>query len=122
MSDMTRLELPFPPSVNTTWRRAGKRLYVNPKVATFRDDVRKAVQKASIKSFGSERLKVAITLHAPTNRKYDIDNRAKAILDALQKASLFEDDEQIDELVMKRGEVRKNNALCIVDICSLSHV
>lgn len=51
------------------------------------------------------RLKVCIELTAPNRRKFDIDNRIKACLDALQETGLFVDDEQIDELIVKRLHV-----------------
>ena len=54
-----------------------------------------------------QRLGMTVTLNAPTRRKYDIDNRSKALLDALQHARVYEDDEQIDELTLKRGDIIK---------------
>jgi len=48
------------------------------------------------------RLRVRLELSAPTKRKYDIDNRIKATLDALQAAGFIVDDEQIDSITVKR--------------------
>lgn len=53
------------------------------------------------------RLSVTITLHAPTRRAYDIDNRVKVAADTLTHARVWFDDEQIDELTVRRGEIRK---------------
>lgn len=39
----------------------------------------------------------------PDKRKRDLDNVAKATLDALQHAGLYDDDSQIDELRIVRG-------------------
>ena len=51
------------------------------------------------------RLRVTIELHAPTKRKYDIDNRVKVLLDALQASRFICDDEQIDSLHVERGVI-----------------
>jgi Holliday junction resolvase RusA-like endonuclease len=55
----------------------------------------------------TNRLKMWVCLHAPNRRKYDIDNRAKALLDAMQDGGLFENDEQVDHLWLNRGEIIK---------------
>ena len=49
------------------------------------------------------RLYVTITAYQPDNRRRDLDNLPKAILDALQHAGVYEDDSQIDELRIGRG-------------------
>jgi crossover junction endodeoxyribonuclease RusA len=40
-------------------------------------------------------------------RASDLDNRLKALCDALEHAGVFDDDEQIDELVIVRGPIVK---------------
>lgn len=52
-------------------------------------------------------LSVEVTLYGPTRRRYDVDNRAKAVLDALTKAGVIEDDHLIDRLTLIRGPVVK---------------
>lgn len=54
-------------------------------------------------------LRVEVELCFPTKAKNDLDNRMKALLDALRLAGLFQDDSEIDELVVKRGPVMKNS-------------
>lgn len=53
------------------------------------------------------RLAVKVTLCPPDRRKRDLDNYVKALLDALTHANVWADDEQIDRLVIERGEVVK---------------
>jgi len=49
---------------------------------------------------------VIVTAYPPDKRKRDLDNILKALLDAMQ-GSLYEDDSQIDQLLIKRGDVIK---------------
>ena len=53
----------------------------------------------------STRLKLEVVFHFPTHQKRDIDNHLKATIDSLVKCGFCEDDEQFDELIVKRGSV-----------------
>jgi crossover junction endodeoxyribonuclease RusA len=48
-------------------------------------------------------------------RAADLDNRLKALNDALEHAGVFDDDEQIDELHVTRGPIVKGGE-CFVMI------
>ena len=50
----------------------------------------------------------------PDRRRRDIDNVGKALLDALQHAGCFDDDEQIDVLHIERRTVIKGGACRVV--------
>ena len=62
---------------------------------------------------GSARLEMKVVLYPRDRRKQDIDNRIKALWDALGDAGVFEDDEQIDVLIVERGEIKKGGG-CLV--------
>ncbi|MFN7022697.1 MAG: RusA family crossover junction endodeoxyribonuclease, partial [Phycisphaerales bacterium] len=51
------------------------------------------------------RLEVRVTVCPPDNRRRDLDNVQKALLDALAKGGAYRDDSQIDRLVVERGPV-----------------
>lgn len=98
-------DLPYPPTVNTYWRHASIggacRVFTTKKGKAYRREVQALLMAE--KAY-SGRLMVVITAHPPDRRKRDLDNILKSLLDAMQ-GSLYEDDSQIDELLIKRGEV-----------------
>ncbi len=51
------------------------------------------------------RLAVVVTLFPPDQRRRDLDNALKALLDAVGHGGAYGDDSQIDELRVTRGEV-----------------
>jgi crossover junction endodeoxyribonuclease RusA len=59
------------------------------------------------------RLSVHIVLHAPNRRKYDIDGRLKSLLDALEDAGVYPNDEAIDHLVVRRGDIIKGGKVFV---------
>lgn len=91
---MIKLTLPFPPTTNHMWGQVGKRKFLKKETVDFRFKVQIAAVEADAKIHG--RIGIFIALYAPTKRKYDIDNRLKSLLDALQNAGVFLDDEQVD--------------------------
>ena len=103
------LELPFPPSVNHYWRsvRIGKatRTLISAPGRKFRHQVEQTVM-AERKALGIDSgVAVAVTLHAPDNRRRDLDNfGGKALLDALTHAGVWRDDSQVWRLSMEWGK------------------
>ena len=108
-----QLELPMPPSVNHYWGINGKQRFIGKEGKQFRVAVAEAVAEYGVKLEG--RLAIHIALFPANRRRFDIDNRIKSLLDALQHAGCFEDDEQIDELHIIR-QVLKPQGGCTVII------
>ena len=115
-----KLTLPYPPSVNTYWRANGKRRFISKAGVLFKQDVRECVDSSGYDSFADSRLRVDITICPRSKRRFDLDNLLKAILDAMQ-GSLYQDDEQVDDLRIRRGEPVKGGA-CIVEIEKITHI
>lgn len=92
------MELPFPPSTNAYWRRSGHHIHISNKGREYRKAVMDEIALLDVPKFGDARVSVTMQLIPPNLRKYDIDNRCKALFDALTHAGVWNDDEQIDVL------------------------
>ena len=87
------LELPFPPSVNHYWRsvRIGNatRTLISAAGRNFRQQVTQTVMAERKALRIGSGVAVSVTLHAPDNRRRDLDNfGGKALLDALTHAGV----------------------------------
>jgi len=98
---MLELHLPYPPSVNTLWRRRGSRYYLSKRGKLFREAVRIAVLSMHCPTFTGE-VAVEIDVAPPDRMRRDIDNIIKIILDSLQLAKVYHDDSQVASLSVKR--------------------
>ena len=96
--------LPYPPSVNHYWRRAGSRTFISREGRVFRKKVVRILAAMGTRPMDG-RLRVVVEVYPPDNRKRDLDNVLKALLDALQHGGAFHDDFQIDQLsVLRHGK------------------
>lgn len=101
-SSMVEITLPWPPSINHYWRRCRDRFYITKEGIYYRTEVAKRC--LPYKGFFSEYDRIQVDIHAlpPDKRKRDLDNVLKSLLDSLQHAYLFPDDNQIDDLRISR--------------------
>ena len=95
-----KFTLPFPPSVNTYWRRSGFRIHVSQKGTQFRKDALELI--GNIKDKLLSPLTVTLDLYPPCRRKRDVDNYAKGVLDALTHAGVWDDDSQVQRLTIQK--------------------
>jgi crossover junction endodeoxyribonuclease RusA len=105
---MLILDLPLPPSVNHYWGQHGHRKYVSKAGVAFKAQVSDYVIEYRVPKLGTARLAMTVVLFPKDRRKQDIDNRIKALWDALADAGVFDNDEQIDTLFIERGEIKKD--------------
>lgn len=119
---MIELSLPWPPSVNRIWRTPRKGpLAGRVLLAADGREYRRTVAAISLVTLGGtpqieSRLSVVMRLSPPDRRKRDIDNSAKAVLDALMHAGVYRDDSQIDDLHIIRGALAVNAGSVTVEI------
>ena len=83
--------LPYPPSVNTYWRRRGSQYYISDK------------GQLKLDIFTKSRLRIKVIADVPDSRRRDLDNILKGLLDSLIHAGFAEDDEQFDDIRVIRG-------------------
>lgn len=111
-------KMPFPPSVNA-WKSPFKnRMILTAKGRAYRSEAVEAMQILGLSNeMLSGRLVVHLTLNPKTNRKYDIDNFCKSLFDAMTKAGFWVDDEQVDRLVIEKGEKVDGGSVEVKVIC-----
>lgn len=111
---MIALTLPMPPTINHTYgqRRGGGR-YIKPAGIKFRAEVAEIVAAAGHQTLEG-RVSLFAVIHPASNRRQDLDNRSKALQDALTHAGVWLDDEQIDELHLVRSYVIKGGRVTVV--------
>ncbi len=99
------LSLPWPPTANTYWRRKGSQYFISRKGIDYRKEVIIRVAREPFKFNKTDRLRMTIEAFPPDRRRRDLDNICKALLDSLQWANVYDDDSQIDELIIRRMPV-----------------
>lgn len=110
MTVILDVEVPLsPPSVNTYWGFKGSRRYLTAVARTFKKDLGLWVKP----KMSDKRLSLEIVFHYKDKRVRDLDNNLKPLIDSLVQNGLCLDDEQFDELVVKRGEVVKGGLIKI---------
>lgn len=97
------LELPYPPSINHYWRRVGPRTLISREGRRFRERVMTILAAMRVRPLAGQ-LAVEVEAFPPDNRRRDIDNIQKALLDALQHGGAYEDDSQIVRLAIEKRE------------------
>lgn len=104
MVDAIELTLPWPPSVNHYWRRFKNRYFVSAEGKKYRDQVYYECKKIIAHFSSEDRIAVNIDAYPPDKRRRDLDNILKSLLDSLQYAGIYQDDNQIDRLCIVRKE------------------
>ena len=97
------LTLPWPPSLNTYWRTYQGRMILSEKGRAYRRFVMEQCLLQRVDTFTGP-IKVEIVAFRPDNRKRDLDNLLKAVLDGMAKALVYEDDSQIRDLRILWGD------------------
>ena len=111
---MTIIKLPYPPSVNAYWRHFRGRTVLSKTGREFKTAVAECVVAQNIPKFGTKRLEMTLWLYPRSKLVTDLDNRLKAVLDGLEEAGVYDNDSQIDVLMIQRGEIRKGGGIDVM--------
>lgn len=108
--DSATFIFPLSPSVNHYWGQRGKIRFLTAKAKDFKREVSIIVGNQNV-HFGDAKLSIQIIVNFPDKRRRDIDNILKGTFDAMCSSGLFDDDSQIDELTIQRGEIIKGGLM-----------
>ena len=93
----------LPPTVNHMYRMHGRYKYKTSEAKEYQDRVAEQMRS----EYGNNpvyrgRVSLAIAFFTNNRKRWDIDNRVKALQDCLSMAGVIADDKQIDELRVSR--------------------
>lgn len=108
------IKLPYPPSVNTYWRNFRGNTVLSKAGREFKTAVSECVIEQNVPKFCNKRLEVTIWLYPRSKVVTDLDNRLKAVLDGLEDAGVYDNDGQIDILMIQRGAIRKGGGVDVM--------
>lgn len=95
---MIEVTLPWPPSVNHYWRSYRGMVVISEAGRKYRTAVAEQVFLQTRGKTTTGKLKVTIEAWRPDNRRRDLDNLLKAVLDSMGHAGLYIDDSLIVDL------------------------
>jgi len=106
------LTLPYPPSVNSYYKRVGSRsVFISENGRKYCRDV--SWLCSGNRNRTTANLKMHIDSYPPDQRIRDIDNILKPLLDALEKAGVYKNDNQISDLQVKRRGIVKGGQVVV---------
>ena len=105
----------LPPSVNEMYRNAGSRRYKRPEVSQWQDELTAEIRKiwCDRPAYTGE-VAVYIEFVKSNRRKWDIDNRLKAIFDCFEVAGVIENDAQISSILAQRINGAKDSTSIVM--------
>ncbi len=106
------LELPWPVSLNAYWRICQGRLIVSSQARAYRQKVCYMAYKLR-RAYWDKRVSMHIEAYPPDKRCRDIDNLLKITLDSLQEAKIYENDNQVERILLERKSIEKPGKIVI---------
>lgn len=108
MSDkrIVTLRLPWPPSLNRIWRAVNNRVILSDAARRYAAAAANALPAGRVEPLRG-RLTVTLQMCPPAStgaKRWDIANREKLLCDTLTKQRVWLDDEQIDTMLIVRGD------------------
>ena len=109
-----QIRLPYPPSTNRYYRVVEGRVLISKDGRAYRQKICSIIHSLKLETAKkSIELEMVIHAHPPDRRQRDVDNLQKPLLDALEKAFLFENDSQIKKLTTEMLEPCKGGMILV---------
>ena len=109
---MYKFELPIPPSANRYWRNYRGNMVVSSEAKHYKESAGWLAKAAGVREPFKKPVSVAITVYRP-ERRGDLDNRLKVLLDALNGVA-WTDDSQVVEIHAYRHESPKDGRVEVI--------
>lgn len=90
------------------------RRFPNKKALDYKIKVQDIVLDCQATKYGCKPISLQIWVYPPDRRKRDISNIIKIIEDSLQDAGVYDDDFQINLLVVERGQIIKGGKVTVM--------
>ena len=113
------MSLPYPPSVNHLWLRTRRGVHLSKEGRLYKQQVAELVRTVGKPRLYERMVRVELVLYPPDARRRDLDNVLKILLDSLTYARVWHDDEQVDQISIRRGEPAKSSGQCLVKVWQL---
>ena len=108
---MQTITLPYPPSANRYYRTFKGRMLISKGGREYKETVGWMARLSGVpKTLG--KVEVELYVSPPDNRRRDLDNVCKCLLDSIKDA-LIEDDSQIDRLTLVRLPVCRPGSVLV---------
>jgi crossover junction endodeoxyribonuclease RusA len=122
---MIKTILPFPPSVNTYWKKWNNRMVISPRGRQYKKDVTDMLlpYRVTREVDSDAYFHLYVRLFMPDLRKRDPDNYFKSICDAIQESGIIKNDNQIkDHRIRDVGLSRPNGyaEILLIELPTLS--
>ena len=105
MSKLLDIELEgLPPTVNHLYLQHGGRRYKSPEGRVYQEQVCAEMSRQWNGAPYSGHAELSITYRTKDKRRWDIDNRVKALQDCLVMSGVLKDDSQIRRLIVERTD------------------
>lgn len=100
---MREFELPWPPSVNHYYRHVGPRVLISRDGRKYRETIVSLLRDQKTEPF-EDAVDLAVDAYPPDNRRRDLDNLLKCLLDSFTFGGLYRDDSQIKKITITKRE------------------
>lgn len=100
---MIEFTLPYPPTVNTYWRHVNNRTILSKGAREYKAAVKDQAWLQKFAKLYEKPVRLTFVVYRPDNRRRDLDNLLKSMLDSLT-GILYLDDSQVVDFHMKWGD------------------